>query len=110
MDSEGRRWTVRDHHGNEIYLTEERWQHIIEPINHPEMSAYEDHLKETIQRGERRQDALNPHKYRYTRAFGDLVVDNTHIVAITLFRFQVQATGETTPNNYIVTAYQKEIG
>jgi len=33
----GRRWTVRDRYGNEIYLTQERWDHIIESTNHPEM-------------------------------------------------------------------------
>jgi hypothetical protein len=31
------RWTVQDKYGNSIYLTQERWEHIIEPINHPEM-------------------------------------------------------------------------
>lgn len=35
------RWTVRDHYGNDIYLTHERWEHIVEPINHPEMSDFE---------------------------------------------------------------------
>ena len=30
--SAGRRWTVRDCYGNEIYLTHERWGHITEPI------------------------------------------------------------------------------
>ena len=108
MDCEGRRWAVRDRYGNEINLTEERWRHIGEPTNHPEMSAYEEHLNETIQRGERKQDLLNPRKYRYTRAFADLAEDNTHIVAIVLFRFRVSETGETTPSNYIVTVYQKE--
>lgn len=110
MDSEGRRWAVHDRYDNEVYLTEERWQHIIEPINHPEMSSYEEHLQETIRQGERQQDSLNPRKYRYAKAFDDLVEDNTHIVAIVLFRFRVSETGETAPNNYIVTAYQKEIG
>jgi hypothetical protein len=110
MDFEDRRWTVRDRDGNAIYLTDERWQHIIDPINHPEMSVYEMHLKETIQRGERKQDPLRPDKYRYSKAFTDLVEDNTHIVAIVLFRLRVRATGETISNNYIVTAFQKEIG
>ena len=78
----GRRWTVRDRHGNDIYLTHERWEHIAEPTNHPEMSAYEEHLKETILSGKRKQDILNPQKYRYVKAFDDLVEDNTHIIAI----------------------------
>ncbi len=110
MATEGKRWSVRDRYGNEIYLTDERWAHIIESINHPEMAAFEEHLKETVQRGNQKQDSLNPHKYRYTEAFSDLVEDNTHIVAIVLFRFRESEVGEPIPNNYVVTAYQKEIG
>lgn len=106
----GRRWVVRDRYGNDIYLTHERWEHIIEPINHPEMSAYEEHLKETIRSGRRKQDLLNPRKYRYVQAFDDLTEDNTHIIAIVLFGFSEGPGGEPVPNNYVVTAYQKEIG
>ncbi len=106
---DGKRWTTHDAYGNRIYLTHERWEHITEPFNHPEMSAYEEHLRETIQLGRRKQDFLNPHKYRYSQVFDDLVGDNTHIVAIVLFRFREKA-GELVRNNYIVTAYQKEIG
>ena len=106
----GRRWVVRDRYGHDIYLTDERWEHIIEPVNHPEMSAYEEYLKETIQAGKQNQDSLNPQKYRYIKAFDDLAEDNTHIIAIVLFRFSEGPGGEPVPNNYIVTAYQKEIG
>lgn len=49
---DGKRWTVHDAYGNAIYLTQELWEHIIEPFNHPEMSDYEEHLKETIRRGQ----------------------------------------------------------
>jgi hypothetical protein len=104
------RWTVRDHFGNEIYLTRERWEHIVEPINHPEMEEFEENLKKTIQSGKRKQDTLNPQKYRYVKAFENLAEDNTHIIAIVLFRFKEGEVGEPAPNNYIVTAYQKEIG
>ena len=103
-------WTVRDHYGNEIYLTRERWEHIVEPINHPEMSDFEGHLKETIRSSMRKQDTLNPQKYRYVKAFEDLAEDNTHIIVIVLFRFREGKVGEPVSNNYIVTAYQKEIG
>lgn len=105
----GRLWTVRDRFGNEIYLTEERWEHIIEPINHPEMTNYEDHLKIVIRSGQRKQDTLNPQKYRYSYAFDDLIEDNTHIIVIVLFRFSEREDGKPSPNNYIVTAYQKAI-
>lgn len=103
------RWTIHDRYGNSIYLTNERWEHITESINHPEMVNYEEHLKATIQRGKRKQDPLNPQKYRYTMAFGDLVEDNTHIVAIVLLQYQEGEPGERVPNSYIVTAYQKEV-
>lgn len=104
------RWTVRDHFGNEIYLTCERWEHIVNPINHPEMEEFEEHLKKTIQSGKRKQDTLNPQKYRYVKEFENLAEDNTHIIAIVLFRFKEDEVGEPAPNNYIVIAYQKEIG
>jgi hypothetical protein len=31
--SAGRRWTVEDGEGNPVYLTDERWEHIVE--GHP---------------------------------------------------------------------------
>jgi hypothetical protein len=107
---QGIRWTVNDRFGNSIYLTQERWEHIIESINHPEMEEYEEELKETIQKGSRKQDPVNPQKYRYTKAFANLPIDNTHIVAIVLFKLQEQGLGEIEFHNFIVTAYQKETG
>jgi hypothetical protein len=44
------------------------------------------------------------------KAFEGLAEDNTHIVAIALFRFSEDEAGNILPNNYIVTAYQKAIG
>jgi hypothetical protein len=108
MDS-GRRWTVLDRSGREVYLTDERWQHITDPHNHLEMAEYEEQLKETIRSGKRKQDSLNPLKYRYMKAFENLAGYNTHIVAIVLFRFIEDQAGNVLSNNYIVTAYQKTI-
>lgn len=105
----GVRWTVRDRSGNAIYLTDERWAHIVDPLNHPEMAAYEDHLQDVLRTGRRKQDALNPQKYRYSKAFDDLVEQNTHIVAIVLFRLSEAQDGKPIPNNYVVTAYQKAV-
>jgi hypothetical protein len=110
MMASGRRWTVRDRYNNEVYLTHERWEHITDPINHPEMAAYEEHLQDTIRSGQRRQDSLQPQKYRYVKAFDDLAAENTHLVAIVLCRFSEREGGRPVPNNYIVTAYQQEIG
>lgn len=109
MDS-GVLWVVNDRYGNEIYLTHERWHHITEPTNHPEMMGYMPELQSTIQRGLRRQDTLNPQKYQYRLGFDRLHDDNTHIIAVVLFRFREEAQGRPVPNNYIVTAYLTVIG
>lgn len=74
------------------------------------MACYEEQLREAIRSGKRKQDSLNPRKYRYIKAFDDLAEYNTHIIAIVLFRFSQEQVGELVSNNYIVTAYQKEIG
>lgn len=99
------RWVERDRYGNEIYLTRERWEHITQPANHPEMEAFEDELRETIRLGTRKQESLDPQKYRYSRAFTDLTASNTHIVAVVLLKLR----SDLTPNNFVVTAYQKRI-
>ena len=104
------RWAVQDRYGNSIYLTQERWEHIIESINHPEMEEYEEELKETVKTGTRKQDPLNPQKSRYSKEFDNLPADNTHIVAVVLFGVRETDIGEIISNNFIVTAYQKEIG
>ena len=104
-----RRWTVRDRWRNEIYLTDERWEHITAAANHPEMADHESELRETIRSGVRQQDSLNPRKYRYSNSFSQLAADNTHIVVIVLFAFVELESGHPAPNNYIVTAFQKEI-
>ncbi len=69
----GVRWTIRDRDGREIYLTQERWEHILEPTNHPEMEDCEEELKQTIQLSRRQQDPLNPQKYTYAKASAEIV-------------------------------------
>lgn len=106
---EGKRWIEKDRLGNEIYLTEERWEHIINLMNHPEMSENEGDLRETIKFGRRKQDALNLQKYRYSKKFDNLTSNNTHIVAIVLFRYFEAEEDKILPNNFIITAYQKKV-
>lgn len=102
------RWIVHDRYDQPIYLTDERWEHIV--AHHPEMVGCEERLKEALRSGQRKQDSLNPQKYRYSKAFEGLFGDNTHLVAIVLFRFREDETGRPLPNNYVVTAFQKEVG
>ncbi len=81
----------------------------IDPINHPEMTDYEAELRNTVETGNRRQDALNPRKYRYAKGFGNLAEDNTQIIAIVLFGFTQDESGRPVANNYVATVYQKEV-
>jgi len=104
-----RKWIVRDRYGHLIYLTDERWKHIISPTNHPEMEGYCDHLKKTIRTGRRRQETLAPSKYRYIQWFDGLTENNNCIVAVVRFKFDVDETGATAENNFVLTAYQKNI-
>jgi hypothetical protein len=98
---------VQDANGNSVYLTEERWEHIVE--GHPEMAHHESHLREAVRLGARSQDSLNPQKFRCLRAFQGLWGDNTHLEAVVLFRFG-EEEDRLVANNYVVTAYLKEIG
>lgn len=109
MNHSGKRWIIQDRDGNPIYLTQERWEHITDELNHPEMVDYEEYLKTTIARGLRRQEPLNPRKYRYTCPFDNLPDDVNHLVAIVLFGFDVDEHGQTVPNNFVATAFFKYI-
>ena len=91
---------VTDQLGHEIYLTDERWAHICE--EHPEMTACENQVLETVQRGRRFQDSVRPDVFLYNRDFGDLPAGNTSIVTVVRFGFRPDG-GD---NNFIVTAYQ----
>ena len=102
---EGHRWIEKDRFGNEIYLTNERWEHITDAMNHSEMTNYENELRETIRFGTRKQEAVSFQKYRYSKKFDDLTTNNTHIVAVVIFRL----SADLSPNNFIVTAYQKKV-
>lgn len=109
MEDSGKRWTVYDRDGNPIYLTHERWSHIVDDDNHPEILAYEDYLQLTLKNGSRRQEPLNPRKYRYTHAFDHLPDDVNHIVVIVLFGYDIDEDGRTIPNNYVATTFFKYI-
>ena len=109
MGSSDKRWTVQDRYGNVVYLTQERWEHIIDETNHPEMRDYEEYLKTTIKKGRRRQEPLNPRKYRYYHLFDGLPDDVNSVVVIVLFGFDVDEYGRTIPNNFVATAFFKHI-
>ena len=94
---------VRDAQGRRIYLTDERWRHIIDI--HREMTQCRVHVLKTLRLGRRRQDPLDPAKYKYSRTFDDLPTNSTHVVVVVKFesRFRSEKTEES--NNFVLTAY-----
>lgn len=101
----GKLWTQRDRFGNEIYLTRERWAHIIDPDNHPEVAPFSDYVIETIRLGRRRQDPYDPNSYQYYRSFPDLPDDNTHLVVCVRFRWRTNPDGSMQEEKFVTTAY-----
>ncbi len=90
-------WTVKDRWGNEILLTDERWQHIVD--GHWELGDMLDQVLETVRVGNRKQAADDPSKYRYSREFSNLPYGYTHIYVIV----------RLAPNKFIITAYPKRV-
>ena len=77
------RENVYDRWGNEIYLTDERWEHIVK--TYEEMLGYRNRIFATLRTGQRRQDAFDPSKYKYTKRFTDLPEGFTHVVVVVKF-------------------------
>ena len=103
--SKGKFWTRQDRYGHQIYLTRERWAHIIDPDNHPEVAPYFAYVAETIRRGRRKQEPYDPNSYRYYRAFPDLPDDNTHLVVCVRFRWHTAPDGTVRQEKFVTTAY-----
>jgi hypothetical protein len=101
----GKMWTQRDRFGNDIYLTYERWAHIIDPENHAEVAPYNDYLRETIRLGRRKPDPLIPNAYKCYREFTDLPYGMNHLVAVVVFRTVIGSNGPDHVERFIVTAY-----
>ena len=100
------RTTVYDHWNNAIYLTDERWEHILE--FHQEMADFHDEILTTLKRGKRRQDPLDPALYTYFHFFDHLPGDNTHIVVVVKFSSQ-STDAEQSSNNFVLTSFPKTI-
>ena len=103
--SGGKLWTQVDRFGNEIYLTAERWAHIIDPNNHPELAPYFEHVRETIRRGRRKQDVFDPRSWEYSHSFPDLPLDYTHLVVAVRFRWRTDPEGFEHEEKFVKTAF-----
>ena len=74
---------VLDRNGNLIYLTDERWNHIIEI--HPEMLNYKKHLFSTLRTGKRKQDPLDSSLYTYYCNFNNLEKGFNQVIVVVKF-------------------------
>jgi hypothetical protein len=62
-------------------------------------------LLDTLRTGERKQDALIPNKYRYSKRCDTLLPENTHLVVIVIFQTRLDTQGQYVPNNFVVTGW-----
>jgi hypothetical protein len=102
-DHEPRRWDVYDRYGNNIYMTAERWQHAIE--SRPWLAGYHEETLTALRRGRRKQDSLNPHKYKYYWPCDDLLPNFNHLVVVVLMGQTTDAQGQVIPNNYVANVW-----
>ena len=97
------RWEVYDRYGNKIYMTAERWRHAIE--SRPWLANYHSEALNTLRQGRRKQDTLNPHKYKYYWPCDDLLPDFNHLVVIVLFGETTNPAGQIVSNNYVTNVW-----
>ncbi|MFQ6100720.1 MAG: hypothetical protein ACE5OS_05745 [Anaerolineae bacterium] len=101
------KWTVQDRYGNEIYLTEERWNHILE--YHPELEGHLDNVLNILKKGRRKQEPTMPYKYRYYGRCDELLPDYNHVVVIVILGTRQCPDGISVLNNFVTTAWPIDI-
>lgn len=96
---------VKDKQGNQIYITDERWEHIHK--RYPEIIGFEDRVLKTIRIGNRKQLALEPDVYRYSKSYTDLPMNHSQIIVAVKFSQKLDKDNNIIINNFVVTAYMK---
>lgn len=97
------RWVVQDRYGNEIYMTQERWQHIIS--KHRELVGHLDDLLNTLKQGRRKQERRDPQRYRYHFPCNTLLYDNNRVTVVVVFDHRLLSDGTQIRNNFVTTAW-----
>lgn len=99
-----RKWSVHDSDGREIYLTEERWEHIVS--GHSELQNHLEDVLNTVRRGRRRQQPQDPQAYVYRLRCGTLRPPFNGILVVVVFRFAPsENNGDIVANNFVVSAW-----
>lgn len=98
------RWTVADRQGREIYLTLERWEHILS--KHPELSGRLEDVLLTIRTGRRKQSKLDPQTFCYYRRVAGLPEPYDTIMIFVAFRYRSSTARDAViSNNFVTTAW-----
>ena len=79
---------MTDRQGREIYLTQERWEHILS--KHPELSGRLEEVLVTIRMGRRKQSKLDPQTYCYYRRVTNLPEPYDTIMIFVAFRYRTR--------------------
>ena len=90
---------VIDKLGNGVYLTDERWQHIVS--EHSKLRGCRNEVLSAVRSGKRKQDQWFLDKFYYNKKFLTAQGRIKEIEVVVIFRWKVN-----TPNNFILTAYQ----
>lgn len=99
-----KRWTVTDRHGREIYLTQERWDHILS--KHEELSGRLDEVLKTIRLGRRKQTKRDPRTFIYYRQVENLPEPYDTILVFVAFRYNyIRDKDQLLVNNFVTTAW-----
>ncbi|MGH7491518.1 MAG: hypothetical protein ACREOO_03900, partial [bacterium] len=99
-----RKWFVHDNDGREIYLTEERWEHIVN--RHSELYGHLADVLNAVRHGRRRQQPQDPQTFVYRARCNTLCWPFNGILVVVTFRFESQdIDGNMVPNNFIVSAW-----
>jgi hypothetical protein len=96
---------VHDRCGNEIYITDERWEHMHK--RHPEISGYEEHVLRALRSGRRKQQPLELDIFKYSRPYDDLPKPHKQVIVVVKFGEKIDEQGQVEPNNFVLTAYMK---
>ena len=95
------RWTVKDRQNREVYMTRERWEHII--TKHSELRGRREEVLRTVREGKRRQTKRDPQTYCYQMKSQNLPKPYNKILVFVAFRYQHGE--EPSENNFVTTAW-----
>lgn len=91
---------IQDRYGNIIYLTDERWEHIIK--YHPILNGHRVEVLSAVRSGNREQDPFSWEKFYYTKTIRHWKGRFKKIRVVVLFHKK-----NDKPNNFIVAAYPR---